>query len=67
MTTTNETISKLENLLARVHPATRTSLDDAKIAAEEMRNVARNAGWLGNVIDRATGKLDANFVAHIAR
>lgn len=52
----------LEALLARVHPDTRVSLDDAKIAGNELREIARQAGFVGPVVDKTTGKFSTEFI-----
>ena len=60
-----ETQQQLDQLLVRLHPTTRTSLSDAQAAGAELRQIARNAGWLGAVVSKETGSYLPEFLAHV--
>lgn len=62
MTKNKYQIENLEALLARVKPATRTSNEDSAIAGTELRRIARECGYLGGLVDGATGKFKAEFL-----
>ena len=60
-----KTITEIEALLNRVGPA-RISLDDAKIAATELREFARSISWVGPLTKPGTVELTPEFKAHLA-